>query len=1156
MDKKINNCLLAGIFLAAAFALAPFQSPAAQMEIVPGKFSGTVDSLTNYVCPDWFRDAKFGIWAHWGPQAVPMEGDWYARKMYQEGSPDYKDHLARYGHPSTNGWKDIIPLWKAEQWDPARLMKLYKKAGAKYFVSMGVHHDNFDLWNSPYHWWNAVNIGPQRDVVGEWQREAKKNGLPFGVSEHLGASFTWFQDSHKADKTGPFAGVPYDGANPIYDELYHPPTAPGDSKWYTVSGAAHQEWFNRINDLMARYQPDLLYSDGGLPFGEVGRTLVANFYNRSIAANGKLTAVYNCKALGSGEFRAGSYVQDVERGVMPGINPLPWQTDTSIGDWFYNKHWKYQPINWTVHMLVDIVSKNGNLLLNIVLRPDGTLDPEVETMLGQLSGWFEVNGEAIYGTRPWLVYGEGPARVKGGAFKEDFDFTAKDIRFTTKGKTLYAIALGWPAENKFTIRSLAKTGVAGHNEVKRVELLGHKGKLKFTQTADALIVELPAGTTNALTCALKITGSNFKPVIPPVTTVIIRPDAKGIVNLSALDAELHGTGIQLETQGGLPNIGFWESGDEWVSWRAQVPQAGVFKISANVAVADADASFVVEVGGQTMDGQAPVTGGWDQFQRIALGLIQIKEPGELVVKVRAKDAANWKPINLNSIRLTPAGVADEASVMPVSTPKPAEILTPPAPNTPRVNGPNIFGVRPGAQFLYTIPATGIRPMTFSADNLPAGLKLDSETGRITGVLEKVGEHKLTLRAKNSLGSAEKSFRIVVGENLALTPPMGWNSWNCWAGAVDQEKVLRSAQAMVASGLTQHGWTYINIDDTWQGRRGGPFNAILPNEKFPDMKALCDEIHALGLKAGIYSTPWVTSYGRHIGGSAENPEGAWPPKTNNAPRNQKILPYAVGKYSFATNDAAQIAAWGFDYLKYDWNPIERPQVVEMADALRATKRDILLSLSNNSRDRLLDRIADIAPLVQCWRTTGDINDSWGSLSGIGFTQEPWTQFAKPGHWNDPDMLVVGWVGWGPKLHATKLTPDEQYTHISLWCLLSAPLLIGCDLEKLDAFTLNLLSNDEVLAVDQDALGRQAVCVATEGDLRVYAKDLEDGSKAVGLFNLGNGEATVTAKWADLKISGKQTVRDLWRQKDLGEFSNEFTAKVPKHGVVLFRLIAAK
>jgi len=512
LAQRMKNNLFRLACLVVLVGAVQLPLSAAQMEIVPGPFSGTMDSLTNYVCPDWFRDAKFGIWAHWGPQAVPMEGDWYARKMYEEGSDDYKDHLARYGHPSTNGWKDIIPLWHAENWDPARLMKLYKKAGAKYFVSMGVHHDNFDLWNSKFHWWNAVNTGPHRDVVGEWQREAKKNGLRFGVSEHLGASFTWFQASHGADKSGPFAGVPYDGANPIYDELYHPNAAPGDNDWYSRSGTWHQEWFNRINDLASHYQPDLLYSDGGMPFGDVGRTMVADFYNRSAATHGgKVEAVYTCKAQGSGDFRNGICLQDVERGVMGGINPYPWQTDTSIGDWFYNKHWKYQSIDWTVHLLVDIVSKNGNLLLNVVLRPDGTLDPEVETMLARLADWTSVNGEAIYGTRPWLTYGEGTTRAEGGAFKEEFNFSAADIRFTTKGKTLYAIALGWPSDGKLVIRSLATTDDSTVNQINRVELLGHRGDLKFTQGADGLTVELPAGSGPDLTCALKISGANLKP---------------------------------------------------------------------------------------------------------------------------------------------------------------------------------------------------------------------------------------------------------------------------------------------------------------------------------------------------------------------------------------------------------------------------------------------------------------------------------------------------------------------------------------------------------------------------------------------------------------------------------------------------------------------
>jgi alpha-galactosidase len=483
-------------------------------------------------------------------------------------------------------------------------------------------------------------------------------------------------------------------------------------------------------------------------------------------------------------------------------------------------------------------------------------------------------------------------------------------------------------------------------------------------------------------------------------------------------------------------------------------------------------------------------------------------------------------------------------------------LTPPPAATPRINGPKVFGVRPGSPFLYTIPATGDKPITFSADGLPAGLTLDPATGIITGNIQLGADqllpqvHDVTFHAKNALGEAVKKFRITVGDKIALTPPMGWNSWNCWAGAVDQDKVLRAAKAMVASGLAQHGWTYINIDDTWQGARGGPFNGIQPDpKKFPDMKALDDAIHGLGLKAGIYSTPWMTSYALHIGGSADNPAGNW--TLAKVARGQHNPGQALGPYPFATQDAKQWAAWGFDYLKYDWNPNDIPHVQEMADALRASGRDMVFSLSNAAP---FNNAADWARLANAWRTTGDIRDNWRSMTSNGFSQNRWAPFAGPGHWNDPDMLVVGQVGWGPTLHATHLTPDEQYTHISLWCLLASPLLLGCDLEQLDAFTLGLLTNDEVLDIDQDTLGKEATQVAGDGvSYSVYAKPLEDGSLAVGLFNRGPDAYTLTIKWSDLGITGPQRVRDLWRQKDLGTFTDQFSAPVPSHGVVLLRVI---
>lgn len=492
--------------------------------------------------------------------------------------------------------------------------------------------------------------------------------------------------------------------------------------------------------------------------------------------------------------------------------------------------------------------------------------------------------------------------------------------------------------------------------------------------------------------------------------------------------------------------------------------------------------------------------------------------------------------------------------------EPAIILTPAPSPKPRINSAPIFGVRPGSPFLFTVAATGDRPMTFSASGLPKGLQLDPETGRITGSLDQMGEYNVILSAKNSLGRAHRKFKIVCGDQIALTPQMGWNSWNCFAGAVSEDRVKAAADAMVRSGLINHGWTYINVDDFWQNNRApgndptlrGPFRDangfIVPNSRFPDMKGMADYIHGLGLKAGLYSSPGPWTCGR-----------------------------CAASWQHEAQDAQTYANWGFDYLKYDWcsygdvadsklpSSNEVPtwasshgtndQAVAaypyqlMGDLLRKQNRDILFSLCQYGMNDVWKWGGSVNG--NSWRTTGDINDSWSSMSGIGFNQDKMAPYAKPGNWNDPDMLVVGKVGWG-NLHPTRLTPNEQYTHISLWCLLSAPLLIGCDMTQLDAFTLNLLENDEVIAVDQDPLGKEATTVAKTDDTRVYAKPLADGSMAVGLFNLSEMQNQVQVNWSDLGLKGRLHVRDLWRQKDLGKFANSFTATVPRHGVVLIRV----
>ncbi len=477
-------------FLAASAARAEGQLP-----IASGPFHADWDSLKQYRCPEWFRDAKLGFWAVWGPECVPQQGDWYARNMYIEGHPQYEHHLKTYGHPSRFGYKDIIPLWTAEQWDPDRLMALYKSAGAKYFCVIAQHHDNFDCWNSKFHRWNAVNMGPKKDITGIWAKAARRLGLRLGVTEHLGASWDWFLVNKGADKKGPYAGVPYDGADTRYEDLYYPPHE-RSGRWYPANAPAwwQRRWFDRIQDLVDSYQPDLLYSDGGIPFFEVGRSLVAHFYNANMKWHaGKLEAVYNCKSMDSEYFQEGTCVQDVERGVMETIHELPWQTDTCIGDWYYKREIQYKTATTVITMLADIVSKNGNLLLNIPPRADGTLDDNELTVVRQMAAWMEINAECIFGTRPWKAFGEGPARVGGGYFNEGSQtpYTADDIRFTTKGATLYAIALAWPADGKLTIRTLGTGAGLYEREIAEVRLLGHPTPLQFKREAQALAVHLP-----------------------------------------------------------------------------------------------------------------------------------------------------------------------------------------------------------------------------------------------------------------------------------------------------------------------------------------------------------------------------------------------------------------------------------------------------------------------------------------------------------------------------------------------------------------------------------------------------------------------------------------------------------------------------------------
>jgi alpha-L-fucosidase len=514
--------------------------------IAKGTFKPTWESLQNYKTPEWYRDAKFGMWAHWGPQCQPEAGDWYARYMYQEGSRQYKIHLEKYGHPSQFGFKDVINTWKAENWDPEELVNLYKNAGAQYFMAMANHHDNFDMYDSKYQkHWNATKIGPKKDIIGGWAKAAKNNGLPFGVSVHASHAWRWYESAKRSDKNGPYAGIPYDGNLTKADgkekwwegldpqELYAQNHPLSEKSW--DNGFIHKQWnwnngvcppdkayiekfYNRTVDLINKYNPDVLYfDDSQLPFwpiSDAGLRIAAHMYNKSIKEHGKLCAVINGKILDENQRKA--LVWDIERGQANDIQPLPWQTDTCIGGWHYERELYnrngYKTPKTIIQTLVDIASKNGNLMLNIPVRGDGSIDEKERKIVEGITAWMKVNSESIYGTRPWKIFGEGPAQqavasLNAQGFNEGKGkpFTHEDIRFVTKGDVLYATAMGWPEDGKLVIKSLGKNSEYFQKEIQKVEWLPTKQSLAFERNENDLTVSLPEKNFEELMYANVIT---------------------------------------------------------------------------------------------------------------------------------------------------------------------------------------------------------------------------------------------------------------------------------------------------------------------------------------------------------------------------------------------------------------------------------------------------------------------------------------------------------------------------------------------------------------------------------------------------------------------------------------------------------------------------
>jgi len=472
-------------------------------------YDSSWESLAQYRCPDWFRDAKFGIWSCWNAYTVPANGDWYARGMYEQGSSHYNYHVKNYGHPSEFGYKDIVELWKGEHFSPDSLVALFKESGARYVVAMAVHHDNFDLWDSKYQKWNSVNNGPHINIIGEWEKAVRKAGLKWGVTSHLERSWNWFQTSHGADTSGPKAGVLYDGADPAYKSIYHDTYGVKDLS-YAYSLNFPQQWIdeytNRITDLLTRYKPDLFYMDGGIPFGERGRKLIAWYYNQYRMWNREdIDPVMNVKNYGApalfhGDFRYGTCVEDVERGQLGEINRVPWQTDNSIGDWFWKNSDIYITPKQFVDQLIDIVSKNGNLLMNVPLRADGTLDQKATDLLKEMGKWLRTNGEGIFGTRPYIVFGEGPTLVANGYFAPMAELTANDYRFTTKGDTVYTFICGKPS-GEIKIKAFRE---GSYHRIKSVEMLGNNTELSFVQKGDGLAVSVPETLPSDYAVCLRI----------------------------------------------------------------------------------------------------------------------------------------------------------------------------------------------------------------------------------------------------------------------------------------------------------------------------------------------------------------------------------------------------------------------------------------------------------------------------------------------------------------------------------------------------------------------------------------------------------------------------------------------------------------------------